>query len=57
MIKIRPPDKIAYLFKLRKLTPNNKIEKIKERIPINNKLYSISQIDKDGAQIKFNQNK
>lgn len=54
---MRPLDRIAYLFKLVQLTKNNKREKQIDKTPINNKLYSISQIAKDGPHIKFSQNK
>jgi hypothetical protein len=53
----RPLDSIAYLFCVTQPTKNSKIEKVIDKIPINNKLYSISQIASDGAQTIFTQNK
>lgn len=54
---ILPADKIAYLFNVDQLTKNKSNENRIESSPINNRLYSISQIANDGPQIIFNQNK
>ena len=47
----------AYLFLVTQPTKNIKSEKNTDSTPINNKLYSISQIETLGAQIKLTQNK
>jgi hypothetical protein len=53
----RVDDIIANLFLVDHPTKNIKREKNILRTPIKSKLYSISQIDKFGNQIKFIQNK
>lgn len=55
VIKTRVEDSIAYLFLLIQPTKNIKKEKNEDKTAINSKLYSISQIDKFGAQIKLTQ--
>lgn len=57
MFTILPAAKTEYLFWLIQLIKNNKIVKHVDNIPKNNKLYSISHIAIDGAQIKLIQNK
>lgn len=50
---IRPAARIEYLFWLSQLIKNNNIVKHVDKTPKNNKLYSISQIAREGAQIKL----
>ena len=55
--KTLPEDNIANLFLLIQPTKNIRNEKNIDNTPINNKLYSISQIAKFGPQIKLTQNR
>jgi hypothetical protein len=57
MFIILPAANTEYLFLLTQLIKNNKIVKQVESTPKNNKLYSISQIAKEGPHIILTQNK